>query len=275
MRTAVIGHVEWIEFARVPAVPAPGAIVHVSDSWQEPGGGGAVAAVQLARLGGATTFFTALGDDALGRRCADALAALAPSLELAIAWRPAPQRRAFVHVDDAGERTITVIGDRQGPLGDDDLPWDRLDGCDASYFTAGDEAALRRGRAARTLVGTARTLDTLTAAGVALDALVASANDAGEAYAAGQVDPEPALVVRTAGAEGGSWERRDGERGEWAATPLPGAVADAYGCGDSFAAGLTHALGEGEEPGDAVVLGARCGAACLTGRGPYSAQLRA
>ena len=33
-------------------VPAPGEIVHVSDSWQEPGGGGAVAAGQLARLAG-------------------------------------------------------------------------------------------------------------------------------------------------------------------------------------------------------------------------------
>jgi len=44
MRAAVVGHVEWIEFGRVDHVPAPGEIVHVSDSWQEPGGGGAVAA---------------------------------------------------------------------------------------------------------------------------------------------------------------------------------------------------------------------------------------
>lgn len=275
MRTAVVGHVEWIEFARVPAVPAAGEIVHVSDSWGEPGGGGAVAAVQLARLGGATTFFTALGDDELGHRCADGLAALAPELELAIAWRPNPQRRAFVHLDSAGERTITVIGDRQGPRGDDDLPWERLDDSDAVYFTAGDVAALRRARAARTLVATARARETLQAADVALDALVASANDPGEAYAAGQVEPEPALVVRTAGGDGGAWERPGGERGDWEATPLPGPVADAYGCGDSFAAGLTHALGDGREPADAVLLGARCGAACLTGRGPYAAQLRA
>ncbi|NLT05978.1 MAG: ribokinase [Solirubrobacterales bacterium] len=275
MRTAVIGHVEWIEFARVAAVPEPGAIVHAGEAWGEPGGGGAVSAVQLARLGGETTFFTALGDDALGHRCADALAALAPRLELVVAWRPVAQRRAFVHVDDAGERTITVIGDRQGPRGADDLPWERLEDCDAVYFTAGDPDALRRARAARTLVATARALDTLAAAGLPLDALVASANDAGETYAAGQVAPEPGLVVRTAGSAGGSWERPDGTRGEWDATPLPGPVADAYGCGDSFAAGLTHGLGADEEPGAAVRLGARCGAACLTGRGPYSAQLRA
>ena len=48
---------------------------------------------------------------------------------------------------------------------------------------------------------------------------------------------------------------------------------DAYGCGDSFAAGLTFALGRGDSVDEAVGLGARCGAAVMTGRGPYAAQL--
>ena len=52
MHVGVVGHVEWIEFARVPEVPGPGAIVHASEVWEEPGGGGAVAAVQLAKLAG-------------------------------------------------------------------------------------------------------------------------------------------------------------------------------------------------------------------------------
>ncbi len=65
MRVAVVGHVEWIEFARVERVPRPGEIVHASATWEEPGGGGAVAAVQLAKLAGEATFFTALGDDEL------------------------------------------------------------------------------------------------------------------------------------------------------------------------------------------------------------------
>lgn len=56
-------------------------------------------------------------------------------------------------------------------------------------------------------------------------------------------------------------------------TPLPGPPVDAYGCGDAFAAGLTYALGVGLAPGDAVRLAARCGAAALTGRGPYAGQL--
>jgi ribokinase len=51
-------------------------------------------------------------------------------------------------------------------------------------------------------------------------------------------------------------------------------VSDFYGCGDSFAAGLTYGLGAGLPIGEAVELAARCGAACATGRGPYEGQLR-
>jgi ribokinase len=292
MRVAVVGHVEWIEFARVPDLPAPGAIVHASESWEEPGGGGAVAAVQLAKLADGAVFLTALGDDDTGHAAADTLPALATSrrggagaataggelrqggaLRLEIAWRPVPQRRAVVHIDARGERTITVIGDRLGPSGGDGLPWRELAGCDAVYFTAGDADAARRARAARVLVGTARVLPTLAESGVVLDALVTSVQDAGEAYEPGDLDPDPRLVVRTAGAAGGTWETQAGERGEWAATPLPGPVEDAYGCGDSFAAGLTYALGAGMSPARATRFAARCGAACLTGRGPYSGQL--
>ena len=37
--------------------------------------------------------------------------------------------------------------------------------------------------------------------------------------------------------------------------------------------GLTFALAEGRTPAEALAFGARCGAACVTGRGPYEAQL--
>ena len=51
-------------------------------------------------------------------------------------------------------------------------------------------------------------------------------------------------------------------------------MRDAYGCGDSFAGGLTYGLGADLPLPAALELGARCGAACLTGRGPYEGQLR-
>src|SRR5438067_12547001 len=109
MRVAVVGHVEWVEFLRVPHVPAAGEIVHANESWAEPAGGGSVAAVQLAKLAGSADFFTALGDDELGHRASEELGRL--GLRLHVAWRDEHQRRAETFVDDRGERTIAVIGD--------------------------------------------------------------------------------------------------------------------------------------------------------------------
>jgi ribokinase len=100
-----------------------------------------------------------------------------------------------------------------------------------------------------------------------------SGRDPGERYRPGDLDPSPRLVVRTLGATGGEWETADGERGRWGPAKLPGPVRDAYGCGDSFAAGLTYGLGADWSVDRAVELAARCGAACLTGRGPYEGQL--
>ena len=273
MRVAVVGHVEWIEFARVERVPAAGEIVHAHETWQEPGGGGAVTAVQLAKLAGEATFFTALGDDELGHRAYRELTAL--GLRVQAAWREEPQRRAFVYLDPAGERTITVIGARLAPSGTDPLEWGDLAGGDCVYFTAGDAAAVTAAREARTLVATARALEPLAEAGIALDALVASGSDAGERYEPGDLVPEPHLVVRTAGSAGGEWERPGGHSGRFEAAALPGPVADAYGCGDCFVGGLTYGLGAEMELADALVLAARCGAACLTGHGPYAGQLTA
>jgi ribokinase len=271
VRAAVVGHVEWIRFARVDHVPAPGEIVHVQELWDEPGGGGAVAAVQLAKLAGEATFFTALGDDELGRRAKKEIERLGVRVEAS--FRPEPQRHAFVYVDAAGERTITVMGSRLGPSGEDPLPWTELDQTDCVYATAGDAAALRNARRARRLVGTARDLPALRESGVELDALVSSANDPGEVYEKGQLERAPRVVVRTRGADGGVYETADGASGSWPAGALPGPVQDAYGCGDSFAAGFTYGLGAELPLGEALRLGARCGAACLTGKGPYSGQL--
>ncbi len=268
MQVAVVGHVEWVEFARVERVPAAGEIAHASETWEEAAGGGAVAAVQLAKLAGGCTLFTVFGGDELGRR------ARAQLTELGVTVRAmahaAPQRRAFCYVDDEGERTITVLGEKLRPSGGDSrLPWRELYGMDAVYFVSGDAEALRLARESRVLVATARELPTLRAAGVRLDVLVGSGEDEGELYRPGVLEPAPTLVVTTAGKLGG-WAQPGGP---YRAAPIPGPVVDAYGCGDSFAAGLTFALGRGEEPEAAIVLAARCGAAVLAGRGPYAGQL--
>jgi ribokinase len=272
-RVAVVGHVEWVRFAVVDHVPAPGEIVQARDDFALAAGGGADAAVQLRKLAGDASFFTALGDDEQGHAAAEQLRA--HGLDLHAAFRPARQRRAFTFLSADHERTITVIGDRLVPHGDDDLRWDLLDDVDAVYFTGGDVGALRQARRARTLVATPRAIDTLREGHVPIDVLVASATDAGERYAHGELDPQPRLVVRTRGKEGGAWEGIEGRTGTWAAAELPGDPVDAYGCGDAFAAGLTFGLGRGDGIEEALRLGARCGASVLCGRGPYEGQLEA
>src|SRR5215471_2780548 len=124
MRVAVIGHVEWVEFLRVDRVPRAGEIIHGSIGPVVPAGGGAVAAVQLARWGAETLFFTALGDDELGHRAEAELAKRGVSAHAA--FRAEPQRRAVTLVDAARERTIIVAGDRHVARADDRLPWHEL-----------------------------------------------------------------------------------------------------------------------------------------------------
>lgn len=257
MRVAVVGHVEWVEFARVPRLPVTGEIVHATDVWQDPAGGGPVVAAQLARLGAEVELHTALGDDALGHASVERLAEL--GIDVRVQWRREPTRRAFTHLDGDGERTITVLGDKLLPRGPLDLA---VDGC---FFVSGDAAALGSARAALLLAATARELATLQAARVPLDVLVGSATDPGEQLGGGV---EARVVVLTDGAAGGTANGR-----RYPPAPLPGPVVDAYGCGDSFAAALLFGLARGDALDDAVALAARAGAAVLTGRGPYAAQI--
>lgn len=270
---AVVGHVEWIEFVRVEGVPDRGHIVTADEAFFEAAGGGGVAAVQLHRLGAEVTLYTALGDDEIGRRAKRRLEELGVQVEAEVGEMAT--RRGFTFLDSGGERTITVIGPKLVPRGEGSLRWEGLDGTDAVYFTAGDAAVLREARRARVLVATSRELPTLQEAGVRLDALVGSGSDPGEAYAPGDLDPPPELWVATDGARGGSVSAGTSAPTRYEAVPLPGPIGDAYGCGDSFAAGLTFGLGEGRTPRDALALGARCGAECLTGRGPYGVRLTA
>ncbi len=270
MRAAVVGHVEWVEFMRVSKMPTAGEIVHASDWWEAPGGGGSVAAMQLLKLAGGCSFFTALGDDDIGRRAHRELLEL--GLEVHAVFHPRPTRRGVTHVDATGERTITVVGERMAPLASDPLPWEQLEDVEGVYFTAGDAGALKAARGARALVATSRIVPLLMEAGVELDALVGSALDPSEAYRSGQFQPPPRLVVRTEGARGGTFET-GGQRGHFAALEVPGPIVDRYGAGDSFAAGLTFALATRLPPQEAVEFAARCGAAALTGRGPFGGQL--
>ncbi len=269
MRAAVVGHVEWMEFVPVERVPRPGEIVHATESWEEAAGGGVVAAVQLAALADSVLFLTGLGSDEHGERARRELEAR--GIEVHASSYDGPQRSGFTYVDEDGERTITTVGRKLHPRGHDDaLPWHELARCDAVYLCAGDADAVLRARRGRVLVATARELPTLRRAAVDLDALVASGKDGAESYRVGDLDPEPRLVVTTSGALGG-WAQPGGP---YSAAPAPASVADAYGAGDCFAAGLAFALAAGLDSHGALEFASRCGAGALAGRGVHAEPVR-
>jgi ribokinase len=81
--------------------------------------------------------------------------------------------------------------------------------------------------------------------------------------------------VRTAGETGGTFTVRGEAPTPYEPVPPPAPEVDRYGAGDSFAGALTYALAAALPPADAVHLAARCGAAVVTGRGPFATQLRA
>ena len=265
LRLAVVGHVEWVEFLEVDQLPRPGAIGHALRALQEPAGGGAVVAVQMARLQQRPVqFFTALGRDSLGEACVKRLEDL--GLEVHVAWREESTRRGVSMVDGEGDRAITVIGERLTPSLDDDLPWHALSDCDGLFVTAADASLLKACRSAAVLAATPRVrLPVLQEAGVSLDALIGSGLDPSERVEPLQLNPAPLTLIRTEGPAGGC----SLPGGRYAPSPLPGPMVESYGCGDSFAAGVVTGLAARWPLAKAIALGAQCGAACATRFGPY------
>ena len=265
MRMAVVGHVEWIDLLRVDRLPTAGEVATATGSLQLAAGSGAIAASQLAKLGCEVTFYTRLTNDDLGERARAEMEQHGIRVEAVSSGTGL--RRAVVFVDATGERTITVWGAKRVPAERDPLPWTELAAMDGVCFLAGDGNALRAARAAPILVSTARWLATLRRSGVRLDALVGSRLDPAEQYTNRDLVPPPKLVVITDGNKGGTIEDADGREERYDPVGLVSDSGDAYGCGDSFIAGLAWALSRGDAAADAVVFAARCGAACRSGSG--------
>lgn len=259
VRVAVVGHVEWVDFIEVARLPREGEVLQAEEAFTRAAGGGGVAAVVLAELGAEVDFFCALGHDADGRAAAQQLTER--GVRVHVAWRSQPTRRA-VTLLEGGERTIVTIGERLEPVASDQLDWGLLDEVRGVYFTAGDAGALRQARRAGVLVATPRARHALGERLEApIDALVYSGYDHDEAEWAKRVAGRTRLLVETRGHDGGTWF--GSEQGSWQPVPSPGPPRDAYGCGDSFAAGFTFGLAEGRSVADAAMIGAECGARAL------------
>lgn len=260
-RIGVVGHVEWVEFITLDALPMAGQVASGRDSFMRAAGGGGVAAVVAAELGDEVDFFCALGRDEQGRAAAAQLAQRGVNAH--IAWREQPTRRALGLLVEGGDRSVVTLGERMAPAAADELPWERLADADGVYVTAADAGALERARAARVVVATPRARAAFSAAGgVVVDALVFSAHDHDETAWALELEPHARLLVATEGGDGGRWWGES--EGRWAPVGLDGRPRDAFGCGDSFAAAFTVGLARGLAVAGAAELGARAGARCLT-----------
>jgi ribokinase len=264
-RIAVIGHVEWVLQARSREPVASGEIVQLHDTFEEPGGGGGVAARALPSLGAETRFLTALGNDHAAAESERILCA--EGCDVRVARRANPQNRVTTISDATGERTIFIHGPNDHPLIEDPLGWDELAGFDGVFYTGDDPRTVVAARAARVLVATARRLASVIASRVQVDVLAGSANDNGERYELADLPVRPRLCVWTDGSRGGHYLADDGSEGRWEAVVPPGPVVDAYGAGDVFMAALTLALARGEGRDDALAAAARAAAAQLTRRG--------
>jgi ribokinase len=260
---AVVGHVEWVHFIRVERFPERGTVTPAAAGFTHAGGGAVVAAAVLAELGAEVDFFCALGRDADGEAAARELEAR--GITVHAAWRDEPTRGVVTLLETGGERTIITLGERLEPSGDDALPWQRLEQTDGVYFTAGDAGAAHAAGQSRVLVATPRARDGLDASNVSIDALVFSAHDADERRWAQRLQPRTRLMVETEGEQGGCWWGES--EGRWPAVPAPGPVQDDYGCGDSFAAGLTLGLARDLTVLAAAAIGAELGARVSTRAG--------
>lgn len=263
IKLAVIGHLEWVSFLLVDNLPKEGLISHAKKVLEEPAGGAAVAAIKMLQTSGCEVhLITALGKDDLGERSLFRLKEL--GLRVSVAWREKPTRKGISLVDKKGERAITVIGDRLQPSAKDNLPWEELKDYDGIFITAADSELIKLCRRSNCIVGTPRIgFNQLSDANVVFDALIGSKLDPSEQIV---VNPLPKIRISTKGELGGDII----PGGSYQAFKLSSKPVDSYGCGDSFAAGVTIGLASGWCVEDSVALGAHLGANCATYFGPYN-----
>ncbi len=265
LKLAVVGHVEWMSFLSVNQYPKAGTICHGKEYLKDVGGGGAVAAINLSRITGSPVhFFTSLGKDMIGERSYKRLCQL--GLIPKVAWRDKPTRKGISMINSNGERSITVIGERLQPCGQDPLPWNELKKFDGIFVTATDEIGVLHCREAKVLTATPRIgAEIILSSKVIVDVLIGSALDQQEQREAQKIFPLAKIQISTQGERGGIVS----PGGRYEAKHIDQKPIDSYGCGDTFAAAVTAGISAGWNIEKAISLGCHYGAECVSHLGPY------
>jgi ribokinase len=263
-------------------LPLPGETVGDGLFNWGPGGKGANQAVALRRLGVDTCFVTKLGEDVFGDHGRRVL--LSEGLpERGILIGTEPTGVAFIIVQEDGENSIVVAPGANLELALDDLSalGDEVASCrlvllqlECRAELAIDVARWARAGGRRCVLNPAPARPLSAEALASFDVITPNESEletlAGALGIGGKTPESQALavmglgvndVVVTLGDRGALWASPTGAQ-RFAAYPVE--VRDTTGAGDAFNAGLVAALARGTSMGEAIDLGCRAGAYCVT-----------
>lgn len=270
-RIIIIGSIAEDDVVRLGEPLRAGAHIEGRESGVRLGGGGANTALPLARAGHHVALVSAVGTDAAGHRLLGGLGTAGVDTSAVVALEDQATTRSVIFIDSAGERTIInlrrtvevapphrvleITADwlyvRNRDVGLAPLLRQKAETCRiAAHIPPCAEGA----RPAHVLVGSASDL----AADVLADPFAAGQRIAGDGLE---------WVVITRGERGVIAHGPAGLRVERAApavTPI-----DTTGAGDSFAAGLIHALASGRPMEDALAVAITWGAESVLHEGSH------
>lgn len=269
-RIIIIGSIAEDDVVRLGEPLRAGAHIEGRESGVRLGGGGANTALPLARAGHRVALVAAVGTDAAGHRLLGGLGTAGVDTSAVVALEDQATTRSVVLIDSAGERTIInlrrtvemapphrvleITADwlyvRNRDVGLAPLLRRKAETC---RIVAHIPPCAEGARPAHVLVGSASDL----AADVLADPFAAGRRIGGDGVE---------WVVVTRGARGAIAYGQSGriERAARTVTPI-----DTTGAGDSFAAGLIHALASGRPMEDALAVAVAWGAESVLHEGSH------
>ena len=293
----VVGSLNMDLVMRTPRVPVGGETLHGHEFSTLPGGKGANQAVACARLGAKVAMIGQVGNDGFGTTLRDGLAADGIDVNGVLQTSAVGTGVAMILVEDIGQNRIVLAAGANGALTPDDIdaqtaliggaamvvlqlevPMPVVERAIAIAHSAGVPVLLNPGPAKPLAEPLWSQIDLLIPNESEAELLSGIAvTDAASAYTAARVFRQRGVkcVLITLGANGVAVIDDAGER------HLPAHVVkavDTTAAGDTFIGGLTAGLVEGMAMDEAVALGQRASALCVTRHGaqpsiPYRREI--
>lgn len=293
----VVGSLNMDLVMRTPRVPVGGETLHGHEFSTLPGGKGANQAVACARLGAKVSMIGQVGNDGFGTTLRDGLAADGIDVSGVLQTTAVGTGVAMILVEDIGQNRIVLAAGANGALTPDDIeaqaaliggaamlvlqlevPMPVVERAIAIAHNAGVPVLLNPGPAKPLAEALWSQIDILIPNESEAELLSGIAvTDAASAYTAARVFRQRGVkcVLITLGANGVAVIDDAGERHQPAHVVK---AVDTTAAGDTFIGGLTAGLVEGMAMDEAVALGQRASALCVTRHGaqpsiPYRREI--